>query len=73
MGGRRTRPDPGRPGVTLFNDTFTNHYEPEIGAAAVEILERGGCAVNIIAPGMLRTSADLARPAGPGACGCGES
>jgi FAD/FMN-containing dehydrogenase/Fe-S oxidoreductase len=43
----RTRP--GTP-VTLFNDTFTNHYEPEIGAAAVEILERGGCKVNIARP-----------------------
>jgi Fe-S oxidoreductase len=37
--------------VTLFNDTFTNHYEPEIGAAAVEVLERGGCAVNVVRPG----------------------
>jgi Fe-S oxidoreductase len=37
--------------VTLFNDTFTNHYEPEIGAAAVEVLERGGCGVNIVQPG----------------------
>jgi FAD/FMN-containing dehydrogenase/Fe-S oxidoreductase len=37
--------------VTLFNDTFTNHYEPEIGAAAVEILERGGLSVNIVRPG----------------------
>ncbi len=37
--------------VTLFNDTFTNHYEPEIGTAAVEILERAGCAVNIVRPG----------------------
>jgi Fe-S oxidoreductase len=37
--------------VTLFNDTFTNHYEPEIGIAAVEILERGGCAVNVVRPG----------------------
>jgi FAD/FMN-containing dehydrogenase/Fe-S oxidoreductase len=36
--------------VTLFNDTFTNHYEPEIGVAAVEILERGGCDVNIVRP-----------------------
>src|SRR5205807_420358 len=27
--------------VTLFNDTFTNHYDPEIGIAALEILERG--------------------------------
>jgi FAD/FMN-containing dehydrogenase/Fe-S oxidoreductase len=40
----------GKP-VTLFNDTFTNHFEPEIGAAAVEILERGGCAVNVARPG----------------------
>ncbi len=37
--------------VTLFNDTFTNHYEPEIGIAAVEILERGGCAVSVVRPG----------------------
>jgi FAD/FMN-containing dehydrogenase/Fe-S oxidoreductase len=37
--------------VTLFNDTFTNHYEPEIGAAAVEVLERGGYRVNVIRPG----------------------
>jgi len=37
--------------VTLFNDTFTNYYEPEIGIAAVEILERGGCAVNVVRPG----------------------
>jgi Fe-S oxidoreductase len=26
----------------LFSDTFTNHYDPEIGIAAVEILERSG-------------------------------
>ncbi|HEX4594320.1 MAG TPA: FAD-linked oxidase C-terminal domain-containing protein [Bryobacteraceae bacterium] len=37
--------------VTLFNDTFTNHFEPEIGVAAVEILERGGCSVNVVRPG----------------------
>jgi len=37
--------------VTLFNDTFTNHYDPEIGIAAVEILERGGCTVDVIRPG----------------------
>jgi Fe-S oxidoreductase len=46
----RRAPAPGRR-VTLFNDTFTNHYEPHIGAAAVEILERGGCAVKVIRPG----------------------
>jgi FAD/FMN-containing dehydrogenase/Fe-S oxidoreductase len=37
--------------VTLFNDTFTNHYEPEIGVAALEILEHGGCSVNVVRPG----------------------
>ena len=37
--------------VTLFNDTFTNHYDPEIGAAALEVLERGGCRVNVARPG----------------------
>jgi FAD/FMN-containing dehydrogenase/Fe-S oxidoreductase len=46
----RRDPPRGR-SVTLFNDTFTNHFEPKIGAAAVEILERGGCAVNVIRPG----------------------
>jgi FAD/FMN-containing dehydrogenase/Fe-S oxidoreductase len=45
----RHKPSPGA-SVTLFNDTFTNHYEPEIGTAAVEILERGGCAVNVVRP-----------------------
>ena len=37
--------------VTLFNDTFTNHYEPEIGISALEVLERGGCRVNVARPG----------------------
>jgi len=37
--------------VTLFNDTFTNHYDPEIGIAAVEVLKRGGCSVNVVRPG----------------------
>jgi Fe-S oxidoreductase len=37
--------------VTLFNDTFTNHYDPEIGIAAVEVLERGGCSVEVVRPG----------------------
>jgi FAD/FMN-containing dehydrogenase len=45
----KRKPSQGK-AVTLFNDTFTNHYEPEIGAAAVEILERGGCAVTIARP-----------------------
>jgi Fe-S oxidoreductase len=37
--------------VTLFNDTFTNHYDPEIGIAAAEVLERGGCTVHVVRPG----------------------
>ena len=37
--------------VTLFNDTFTNHYDPEIGKAALEVLERGGCQVDVVRPG----------------------
>ena len=37
--------------VTLFNDTFTNHYDPEIGIAAVEVLERGACSVDVVRPG----------------------
>jgi len=36
--------------VTLFNDTFTNHYDPEIGIAALEVLERGGARVNVVRP-----------------------
>ena len=42
---------PGAPPVTLFNDTFLNHYHPEIGLAAIEILERTGHAVNVVRPG----------------------
>jgi Fe-S oxidoreductase len=47
----RRKSAPANKTVTLFNDTFTNHYEPEIGSAAVEILERGGLRVNIVRPG----------------------
>jgi FAD/FMN-containing dehydrogenase/Fe-S oxidoreductase len=47
---RHHRPADGKP-VTIFNDTFTNHYDPEIGIAAVEILEHAGCAVNVVRPG----------------------
>jgi FAD/FMN-containing dehydrogenase/Fe-S oxidoreductase len=35
------------PDVLLFPDTFTNYYEPEIGLAAVQLLERGGCVVTL--------------------------
>jgi Fe-S oxidoreductase len=36
----------GRP-VLLFPDTFTNHYEPDIGLAAVALFERAGCSVTL--------------------------
>jgi len=41
----------GATAVTLFNDTFTNHYDSEIGMAAVQVLEAGGCSVNVVRPG----------------------
>ncbi len=41
----------GKTNVTLFNDTFTNHYDPHIGVAALETLERGGCNVSVVRPG----------------------
>ena len=47
---RNPRPQTGNP-VVLFNDTFLNHYHPEIGSAAVEVLERGGCRVEVVRPG----------------------
>jgi FAD/FMN-containing dehydrogenase/Fe-S oxidoreductase len=37
--------------VTLFNDTFLNHYDPEIGIAALAILEKGGCQAGVVRPG----------------------
>ena len=37
--------------VTLFNDTFLNHYDPGIGAAMLGILDRGGCRVEVVRPG----------------------
>jgi FAD/FMN-containing dehydrogenase/Fe-S oxidoreductase len=48
---KRHRVKGGATDVTLFNDTFLNHYHPEIGVAAVEVLERGGRSVNVIRPG----------------------
>ena len=52
------------PDVLLFNDTFTNYYDPEIGIAAWEVLESGGlklalapnhcCGRPMISKGLLR-------------------
>jgi FAD/FMN-containing dehydrogenase/Fe-S oxidoreductase len=38
--------------VLLFPDTFTNYFEPEIGAATIELLQRAGCAVTLGQPGL---------------------
>jgi FAD/FMN-containing dehydrogenase/Fe-S oxidoreductase len=37
--------------VVLFNDTFMNYYEPEIGVAALEVLEKNGHSVELARPG----------------------
>ncbi len=37
----------GRDEVVLWPDTFTNHFHPEIGKAAVEVLEHAGFAVKV--------------------------
>ncbi len=36
--------------VMLFPDTFTNYFEPEIGAAAIALFHRAGCAVTLGPP-----------------------
>ena len=36
--------------VLLFNDTFMNYNHPEVGIAAVEVLERAGFAVELAMP-----------------------
>jgi Fe-S oxidoreductase len=46
-----TAPGPGQP-VLLFPDTFTNYFEPEIGEAAIDLLQRSGCSVTLGPPGL---------------------
>ena len=38
----KTSGSAGEPEALLFNDTFTNHYNPEVGLAALEVLRRAG-------------------------------
>ncbi|GAA5195835.1 FAD-binding and (Fe-S)-binding domain-containing protein [Rugosimonospora acidiphila] len=38
--------------VLLWVDTFTNHFSPEVGIAAVRVLEEAGYAVRIPEPGL---------------------
>ena len=39
---RGVRASAGEPEALLFNDTFTNHYNPEVGLAALEVLQASG-------------------------------
>jgi FAD/FMN-containing dehydrogenase/Fe-S oxidoreductase len=38
---------PGRPRVLLWPDTFTDHFSPEVGRAAVRVLEEAGYRVEV--------------------------
>ncbi len=44
---RRGKPRSDGPGVLLWPDTFTNYFQPQIGRAAVEVLEAAGLRVSI--------------------------
>jgi Fe-S oxidoreductase len=67
---RRRNPAPQNPDVVLFNDTFTNFYSPEIGIAAIEVLETAGlrvalkrgqcCGRPLISKGLLKEARELA-------------
>jgi FAD/FMN-containing dehydrogenase/Fe-S oxidoreductase len=69
LAGRGPRADE-RCEAVIFNDTFTNYYEPEIGAAALDVLAAAGvrtglasghcCGRPQISKGLLRQAARLA-------------
>ncbi|MFI9723996.1 FAD-binding and (Fe-S)-binding domain-containing protein [Streptomyces sp. NPDC052396] len=44
---RGEQPRYGRPPVLLWPDTFTNHFAPDVGIAAVEVLEDAGFTVRL--------------------------
>ena len=62
-----------RPVAVLFNDTFTNYYDPEIGLAAAAVLEAAGltvelgphacCGRPLISQGLLAAARDRAESA----------
>lgn len=49
--------DTGRPRVVLFNDTYTEHYLPQVGRAAIEVLEAAGYRVELVTLGDSQRSA----------------
>jgi Fe-S oxidoreductase len=60
----------GPPDALLFNDTFTNHYDPEIGLAAIRVMKQAGlrtalapnscCGRPQISKGLLATAREMA-------------
>jgi Fe-S oxidoreductase len=44
---RRPPPPAGRPPVLLWTDTFTNAFDPDVGLAAMRVLEDAGYAVHL--------------------------
>ncbi|MBI4936656.1 MAG: FAD-binding protein [Nitrosomonadales bacterium] len=46
-----------RPRVVLFNDTYTEHYLPQVGRAAIEVLEAAGYRVDLATLGDSQRSA----------------
>ena len=57
---RDRRARDGTPAVAIFNDTFTNYYNPEIGMAGLDVLERARLRRRAGAERVLRPAADLA-------------
>ena len=49
--------DEGRRRVVLFNDTYTEHYLPQVGRAAIEVLEAAGYKVELATLGDSQRSA----------------
>ena len=50
--------------AVIFNDTFTNYYNPTIGIAGADVLRSAGCTVGARAERVLRPAAHLAGSAG---------
>ena len=44
---RSTAGDAAQPAAVLFNDTFTNHFHPQTGLAAADVLEAAGMRVGL--------------------------
>jgi len=66
----RQQPAVSKPAALLFNDTWTNYYQPEIGQAAITVLNTSGqstglapnvcCGRPLISQGLLSKAKDLA-------------